>query len=260
MAPDCACLWPLPPATLVLSAGEVHVWCADLDQPSLGLPGLQESLDAEELARASRFRFERDRDRFIARRGLLRDLLGRYLVIPARQIRFTYNDFGKPELAVVSPAVLDQEALSFNLSHSAGLALYAFTRKSQVGVDIELVRSDFQHEQVAERFFSINERLALSSLPAQERAQAFFACWTRKEAYIKAHGEGLSLPLDQFDVSLAPGEPARLLAARGGLEGVEQWSLQHLTPALGYVGALAVRGLGWQLLCWQLCETPASTK
>jgi 4'-phosphopantetheinyl transferase len=106
--------------------------------------------------------------------------------------------------------------LNFNLSHSAGLALYAFARDQEVGVDVERVRFDIEHEQIAERFFSPYERSVLRSLPAEEKAETFFACWTRKEAFIKAHGEGLSLPLDQFDVSLASGEPARLLAGRGG--------------------------------------------
>ena len=138
----------------------------------------------------------------------------------------------------------------FNLSHSRGLALFAFARQVDIGVDLEHLRSDVNHLALAEHFFSAAERAELNALPLAIRHQAFFLCWTRKEAYIKAHGEGLSLPLDHFDVSLTPGEPARLVATRAGLEAPDQWSLFNLEPAPDYLAALAVRGKDHDLHCW----------
>jgi 4'-phosphopantetheinyl transferase len=120
-----------------------------------------------------------------------------------------------------------------------------------VGIDLEYIRSDLAVEQIAERFFSRREIATLRALPIDLRTYAFFLCWTRKEAYIKARGEGLSLPLDQFDVSLIPGEPAALLNTQRDLYEVSRWSLQELTPAPGYAAALAVEGHGWHLACWQ---------
>jgi 4'-phosphopantetheinyl transferase len=120
-----------------------------------------------------------------------------------------------------------------------------------VGIDIERIRSDLEVGEIADRFFSRREVAMLQTLPTEEQRQAFFRCWTRKEAYIKARGEGLSLPLDEFDVSLAPGEPAAILGTRPDSSEASRWSLQELAPAPGYVAALAVEGHGWRLACWQ---------
>ena len=128
--------------------------------------------------------------------------------------------------------------------------MFAFARQVDIGVDLERERSDFDYLELAERFFSAAERAELIALPVESRTQAFFLCWTRKEAFIKAHGEGLSLPLDHFDVTLTPGEPARLVATRAGLEAPDQWSLFNLEPAPGYLAALAVRGRGYELRYW----------
>jgi 4'-phosphopantetheinyl transferase len=141
--------------------------------------------------------------------------------------------------------------LSFNLTHSHQLALYAVTRRREIGVDLEYVRADFADEQIAERFFSPREVAALRTVPENLLKEAFFHCWTRKEAYVKAKGEGLSIPLDQFDVSLAPGEPALLLSTRDDPQEADRWSLQALFPGSGYVAALAVEGRTWRLKCWQ---------
>ncbi|MBN1147812.1 MAG: 4'-phosphopantetheinyl transferase superfamily protein [Anaerolineales bacterium] len=256
MLVDSACCWPLGPEELALSPDVVHVWAAWLDLPSAWRDRLQRTLSKDELERAGRLRFERDRRRYIARRGLLRDLLGRYLGAAAGELRFVYSDQGKPCLAPGfeyrrgSPPA----ALRFNLSHSAGLALYAFTLERHLGVDIERLGERIHYEQIAERYFSPQERAVLHSLPPESGALAFYLCWTRKEAYVKAHGEGLSLPLEQFDVSLIPGEAAQLLATRGGLEAAELWGMQHLEPAPGYVAALAVKGRGWRLQHWQVAS------
>ena len=141
--------------------------------------------------------------------------------------------------------------IRFNLSHSHGVALYAVTRGREVGIDLEYIRSDLEVEQIAERFFSRREIATLRALPIDLRTDAFFLCWTRKETYLKARGEGLSLPLDQFDVSLIPGEPAALLSTHRGSHEALRWSLQELTPAPGYVAALGVEGHGWDLACRQ---------
>ena len=145
----------------------------------------------------------------------------------------------------------DADAIRFNLSHSHGKALYAVSRGREIGVDLEFIRGDLEAEQIAERFFSHSEIETLRALPLSLRKHAFFLCWTRKEAYIKARGEGLSLPLDQFDVSLIPGEPAALLSTQSDSDEALRWSLRNLTPASGYAAALATEGRDWTLSCWQ---------
>ena len=237
--------WREPPGTLRLSDDEVHVWRISLDTPPAILESLWVTLSLDEQERANRYRFTRHRQAFIARRGRLRNLLGRYLDYDPASLQFSYNPFGKPAL---QPGIAGH--LCFNLSHSQDLALFAFARQTDIGVDIERQRSDFDHLQVAERFFSTREREELSALPIAIRAEAFFLCWTRKEAFIKAHGEGLSLPLDLFDVTITPGRPARLVASRLGIEAPDQWSLYNLEPAPDYLAALAVRGQGCELHCW----------
>jgi 4'-phosphopantetheinyl transferase len=145
----------------------------------------------------------------------------------------------------------DLDTIQFNLSHSHGTALYAVSRGREVGVDLEFIRCDLEAEQIAERFFSHSENETLRALPLSLRTYAFFLCWTRKEAYIKARGEGLSLPLDQFDVSLIPGEPAALLSTRSYSDEALSWSLRNLSPASGYAAALATKARDWTLSCWQ---------
>jgi 4'-phosphopantetheinyl transferase len=238
-------VWCQPPDALRLSDGQVHVWRISLDTPLAVLESLWQTLSADEQERANRYRFARDRQAFIARRGRLRDLLGRYLGHDPASLQFSYNPYGKPAL---QPEVAGQ--LYFNLSHSQGQALFAFARQVEIGVDLERLRSDFDYFELAERFFSSGERAELTALPLAIRPQAFFLCWTRKEAFIKAHGEGLSLALDNFDVSLTPGKPARLVATRAGLEAPDQWSLFNLEPAPDYLAALAVRAQGCKLHCW----------
>jgi 4'-phosphopantetheinyl transferase len=140
------------------------------------------------------------------------------------------------------------------VSHSQELGLYAITRNRRIGVDLEYIRTDFACEQVAERFFSSREKTTLCTFPTKMKHEAFFTCWTRKEAYIKARGEGLSLPLNQFDVSMTPGEPALLENTRGDPQEASRWSLQELRPRTGYMAALAVEGHDWRLRCWNWQE------
>ncbi len=204
-------------------------------------------LSTDERQRAERFHFERDRRRFVVGRGLLRTVLGRYLQVSPDCLQFRYGPQGKPALA-------GGNGLHFNVSHSGELALYAVALEREVGVDIERIASLKEVDDLAERCFSERENIVLRSLPAERRQQAFYTCWTRKEAYLKATGKGLSLPLDQFDVSVLPEEPAALLNTRPVAEEAARWSLASLEPHPDYMAALAVFGRGWQLQCWNFPE------
>lgn len=240
-------LWDLPPATIILGGNEVHVWRASLDEPTQQRDSFLQTLAADERTRAERFYFQRDRDRFITAHGVLRAILGLYLNRAPKSLSFCYSSHGKPALACESGG----DVIRFNMSHSHGAALYAVTRGREVGIDLEFIRCDLETEQIAERFLSRSEIATLRALPLSLRKYAFFLCWTRKEAYIKARGEGLSIPLDQFDMSLTPGEPAELLTTRPDSDEALRWSLEELTLGSGYAAALAVEGRGWTLSCWQ---------
>ena len=226
---------PLEPPRGVerLGPDEVHVWSVDLDRLPEAVLG--QPLSANERERGRRFRFERDRRRFVTARGLLRRLLGRYLGLEPSRLRFGYGPRGKPFLA-------GEDELRFNVSHSGGLALLAFAWDRELGVDVEEEREVEEAEAIARRYFSSWEERELRLLTEVERQAAFFRCWTRKEAFIKATGDGLSRPLDAFDVTLAPGEPARLLRVEGEPEAAGRFWLEDVSPAPGFAGALAVEG------------------
>ncbi len=223
-----------PDAAVKLERGEVQVWFARLDRTPARLARMLTILNPDEAARAARFVMDVHRNRFVAARALLRDLLAGYLAEPPAAIHFAYNAWGKPALASGFSAA----DVRFNLSHSQDLALYAFALEREVGVDLELIRGDFANEQLAENFFSPAEVAVLRALPREYQARGFFNCWTRKEAYVKARGQGLSIELKSFDVSLAPGEEARFL--RG--DDCVGWSLKSLDPGAGWVAALAAEG------------------
>ena len=195
----------------------------------------QALMSADEVDRACRFRFERDRRRFVAARGALRELLAAALKVAPRNVHFDYGPEGKPSLA----ADLARSGLRFNLSHSGDLALCALTHEREIGVDLEQVRRLPDLDALAERFFAAGERATLRSLPDDQRPDAFFRCWTRKEAYLKGRGEGLSLPLDSFEVSLAPGDP-RLLRVDDRPADVDDWLLQDVSVPAGYAATLAL--------------------
>lgn len=247
-------VWSCPPDKLTLRDNEVHVWRAALDRPALQIKDLWQTLAAEEKDRAERFFSARDRRHFIVARGLLRMILGRYLARAPQQLQFCYNPYGKPTL--VGQAGADR--ISFNLSHSHKLILYAITRNREIGVDLEYIRHDCLGEPLAERFFAPQEVAALRELPAHLQAEAFFNCWTRKEAYIKARGQGLALPLSEFVVSLVPSEPAALLSVKGAPLEATTWSLQALAPGPGYAAALAIAGGIEHLSYWQWPHGPAT--
>jgi 4'-phosphopantetheinyl transferase len=204
------------------------------------------TLSSDERARASRFHFEQHQRHFIAAHGILRTILARYLGREPASLEFCNGPLGKPKL----PAGSEAKGLCFNSSHSRGLALYAVTCHCDVGVDVEYIRDGFAWEEVADRFFAPGEVEALRAAPAGSQYQAFFNYWTHKEAVMKASGEGLSLPLRQFEVSLAPGEPTRLLYVDGDSQEASQWSVRELAPAAGYIGAVALRAHGWTPKLW----------
>lgn len=201
--------------------GEVHAWCVTLDVPPETSASLYAILTADERERSARLRFESDRRRLVVARGALREILGRYLGAPAGQIRFVYNAFGKPAL---SPAFGSR--LRFNLSHSGDCALIAVVADADVGVDVEQVRPLPDQAEIARHFFSATEVDELSQVPSHLRAHAFFCCWTRKEAQVKARGAGLE------STDLRP---------------AQRWSRYQIEPAPGYIGALVVEGRGWRL-------------
>jgi len=244
-------LWFPSPPGLELAENEIHIWRAYLDSQGTSLGRLAETLASDENERARRFFFERDRNRFVTSRGTLRELLGKYLSCLPKEIEFEYSSQGKPSLRKQGPG----RPIRFNVSHSHGLGLFAFARGHNLGVDVELVRSDFGGEEIAARYFAPQEIEELRILPPSLRAEGFFLCWTRKEAYIKARGEGLQIPLDSFCVSLTPGEIAQLYSADA-----MRWSVRSLRPDRGYVGALVGEGHGWSLryLDWSALRDQSS--
>jgi len=218
-----------------LKGKEVHIWSATLDRPPAGFYCW---LSSDEMQRAERFYFEKDRNRFIVCHGILRKILSGYLGIKPNRIRFSRSKNDKPALV----DKIDRDRLCFSLSHSEGLALYAMTRNREIGVDVEYVRDVPDMEKLAERFFSSRENEALHLLPADRKREAFFNCWTRKEAFIKATGDGLNYPLDKFEVSLVPDEPAKLIRIEGDAKASRRWSIQDIRPAVAYIAAFAMKG------------------
>lgn len=247
MTLDSAQRWYEAPEDLALSANDLHVWSASLELDRESLSSLQRTLSGDEVDRAERYRFAADRHQFIAARGLLRLILGRYVDTAPERLRFCYSVYGKPSL-VDEP---EGTSLRFSVSHSSGLGLYAVAGARRVGIDLERIQPLPEVEALVERYFSPAEQAAFRALPREQQLLAFFRCWTRKEAYIKARGQGLSLALGRFVVSLAPGKPAKLLYSDGDQEEASRWSLRELLPGPGYVAAVAVEGHDWRLSCYR---------
>jgi 4'-phosphopantetheinyl transferase len=224
---------------LSLATGEVHVWRMELEQSPDVLKRFRTTLEADELRRASRFHFDRHRNSFVAGRGFLRYVLGRYLDSRPEALRFSYGEYGKPAL---------DGTLHFNMSHSHGLALLAITQDRQIGVDVEHVRADFATEEIARHFFSHSEVESFNALAKEDQIAAFFRCWTRKEAFIKATGRGLSQPLDAFDVTLAPGVAAELLRVEE--DDASRWSMSDIDAGVDYAAALVVEGAAATIRYW----------
>jgi 4'-phosphopantetheinyl transferase len=223
---------------------EVHVWRTSVDLAASDFARLQQILSSDEREKADRFRFEVDRRCSVIGRGSLRVLLGQILDLPPESLQIECNEFGKPGLAK------NHLQLRFNLSHSGNLILIAVARGRAVGVDVEKIQSNLDLDAIAARFFSTNERKILASLVGSARQQAFFSCWTRKEAYLKARGLGLTVPLDEFEVSFLPHEEARLLVTRNDPADAQRWRLMAIDLSPDYVAALAAEGSDWKLNCW----------
>lgn len=237
--------WQIPPSQIsALSAHEIHVWRTSLEASPAREKQLFALLSTEEQARALRFKFEHHRRRFIVAKGVLRLILARYVASAPDEISFTLNAHGKPALS--SPK---GHSLQFNSSDSNEMALYAISLAEPVGIDIESVQKHIEAEAIAERFFSDYEIKELSALSPAQKTSVFFNIWTRKEAFIKALGLGLSFPLKDFDVS--SGEFATLLAVRKGGHIAEEWSLFNLKPGEDYAGAVAIKGHNKILKLWE---------
>ena len=231
----------LPTLDSRLAPTEVHIWRIPLGGEMEAINICRTLLSADEVQRSGRFHFERDRQAFIITRAAMRQILGSYGNVAPQDLNFTYGSYGKPEL---SPEL---DAIKFNLSHSQDIALLAVTQGLRLGIDIEFVNQDLAVEEIADRFFSANEVRALGALAHRQRVEAFFSCWTRKEAYIKALGEGLSVPLGSFDVAFDANVPAALLHVQNSPGEVSRWSMYDLVTPPTYKAAVVVEGKAHRL-------------
>jgi len=221
---------------------QVDIWRIEISDRD-GVEHSRQLLSPDEARRADAFYFEKHRRRFIAARAAMRQILGICTGIAPEDLAFVYGEKGKPELA----EEMKGSGIKFNLSHSEDMALLAVTRGLTVGIDIEWIKPEFATEEIAGHFFAAGEVRRLQALPAAERSDAFFACWTRKEAYIKALGDGLYVPLDSFEVAFGPGVPAELLHIVGDPEEAGRWSTYDIEVAQGYRAALVAEGKGHRL-------------
>lgn len=227
-----------------LARDEVHVWCIHLDDTGSGIDRFQQVLCADELARAAAYRFAYLRRRFVVARGALRHILGGYLGLAGYEVPLGVTSYGKPVVAHAAA----HPPLQFNLAHAQAIALLAITWQRRVGIDVEQVHPLPDMLAIAGHFFAAAEVQALRALPSTQQLAAFFDCWTRKEAFVKALGEGLSYPLHRFVVSLQPGDPAALLHVDGDPTASQHWTMMALQPAAGYTAAMVVEGGDWHLV------------
>lgn len=241
-----------------LSPASVDIWLVKIVGTDSIVHRFQEILAPDEMSRAGRFKSRQLRERYILSRGSLRVLLARYLDVAPATLRFRYGAKGKPELA-------EPMGVEFNISHSGDLAAFAFSISGPIGIDVEQIHFLPDMEMIAKEFFSVNECDELMRLPHRQREHAFFLCWTRKEAYIKAVGDGLHIPLNSFSVTLHPDHPAEVVGLPDDREAATAWKLHGLKVGPAYAGALAYFGIrrkvivhsciqasdGWQFLSEQ---------
>jgi len=228
--------WPPRSQAPPLAANEIHVWAATLSVAPGILEKYATTLAPDEIARANKFKFDKHRNRFIAGRGALRAMLGQYLNAEPTALRFAYSPNGKPQLTEGFAG----SGIHFNLAHTEDLAVMAVTRIGAIGADVEAVRPMKNVEELVARFFSPRENELFQKVSADQKPGAFFDLWTRKEALLKATGEGITRSLSLVEVSFLPGEPARLLAISGSAAKAAQWCLRELSPAAGFTGAIAI--------------------
>ncbi len=239
-------LWSVPSGRWQLNGANVHVWASSLDKPVDRISNLERMLSPDERARATRFHFDRDRNRFIVGRGLLRTIVGSYLNADPAQLRFAYGARGKPHLTEAS----GPHNLNFNIAHSNDLILIALARVDAVGIDVEWIDSAIDFENIAGHFFTPHESETLLALPKGLRRLAFYNLWTRKEAYLKATGAGLA-DIDKIDVSFLPDEPVQILSVQGNPQAAERWTVLDLTPASEYKAAVVAATKDRQFCFWQ---------
>jgi 4'-phosphopantetheinyl transferase len=235
-------LWNKIPAKLHLTSEEVHVWCVIVNHFFSQIDLFAEVLDKDEKKKADSFYFQRDRIQYITSHTILRKILAGYLHTDPSKIMYQKNEYGKPALENS-----EEVQLEFNMAHSKDLALFAFALDKKVGIDIEYVNPEFTAFDIAERFFTQHENKELFGLPLEFRRRGFFNCWTRKEAFIKATGLGLSTPLNSFHVSLIPGEPAFLFHNDSARTQITEWSLKEIKLNRNYTGALCTLGAGYAI-------------
>ena len=245
-------LWCSPPADVALPFDEVHVWRAKLDHPDRLLDKLSSVLSPDEKERANRFQYDRDKRRFIASRAILRIILSRYSGVNARRLDFEYGTHGKPSLKRRTDIMIP---LCFSSSRSHNLSLFAVTLNQEIGIDTEYIRPVSYRDEIVNRYFTTGERIIYSRLAPDQKQPAFFNGWTRKEAYLKAIGVGLNQPLRTVEVSLEPGEPARLLRVEGNARQAAAWSFYELSLGTDYAGVVAIKGsYGFRLWKWEQAD------
>ena len=244
--------WKIPPKLLTIETDQVHVWRICLDLQEQNSTKYAYILSENEANKAEKFYFEVDRIRYKVMRTTVRMVLGNYLGIAPGDLEIAYSQYGKPYISTTSM----KKDIHFNLSHAGDVGLIAVATSRHIGVDLELVRQESSIESIAKRFFTPEEAGHLLSLPASLQPEAFFTCWTRKEAFVKARGEGLSIPLDQFEVSFYPNNTPKLLCVRNDPGESGRWSMFHLDPGVDYVGALVVEGKDLDVTGWDWSRAP----
>ena len=242
----------MPRVVPSLGGGEIHVWLASLDSTPADYESMHDILSAEERERAARFKIAGGRERYTMGRGFLRMFLAYYTQMDPARLGFAYNPFGKPRLLEEGIDSGSNQRVHFNLSHSGGLAVYGFTRDGDLGVDIEKYRDEVLREKLADRFFSPEEAEELASLDSSHQLQGFFTCWTRKESYIKARGDGLSRSLSSFAVSLRPQDPPMLRWCHDDPQVQVRWRVWNLEVPQGYAGCAVAPAGARRCLQWDL--------
>jgi len=239
-----------PPRQAQAHYSEVHVWCASLDNAAYPIEAYDKLLTDKERERAQRFVMKRDRNRYVFSKVMLKTLIMSYAGLGSDELQYLSGPYGKPNL----DASLSIGRLCFNMADSAGYALFAFTLDREIGVDIEQIREIPEMERIVRLFFSEAEQAAFASMLPQEKKRAFFNGWTRKEAFIKALGVGLSMPLSKFEVSLAAGNPVDLVYLNKDIASRGHWTIRDVSPSPEFSAAFAVEGSGFTIRCWNLCS------
>ena len=227
--------WISSPGNIELKPDSVHIWSVHISQNKSNLTYFWDLLSTDEQKKANAFYFSKDKNCSIIARGVLRELLGSYLKIDPKHIEFQYGKNGKPMFG-------NPENIEFNISHSGDVIIFGFTKNNEIGIDVEYIKQDPELLEIASNFFSDEEVKSLYELDTSERLLGFFNCWTRKESFIKAKGDGLSFPLKEFVVSLSPYKKTALLKTKWDANEKSKWVLESFVPSSGYVGAIAVQG------------------